>query len=565
MRESEENFATREQTGKLGNSKFRNVGMVSLALAVGGVLAGCQEKDISTPENHSNIPVSPVEAIAPFNSPKELELIEIKATEMAPLIREKQDPEEAMGRLENIDTLIRGIIKEVNEEDGVEVPITLLQGILFTESEVRGDAISPDAGHIGLGQISAAIAEQNNLRVDQNFAKKFLHENKVGRREILADWRIADERFDKRKNIYATVKELSRLSKLYHGDWQLAIWAYHAGEGNAHSILTEYIEAKTGLKFGGGKKIYDFVRQHRISYGSLMEAYLGSDQKFDGVREFFDSQGDESRDYYFRVLSAASTADRYFNHKAEFAKERAHFRSDEIQSVAQRIILDKEAEKFAKEHFIEGKEFKNSGDIESAIFRGEMVKPPVWAPSLGYTIRTDLIGEALEAQNVGGEEQRREVKDRFLHTRKETYGLILEIAQKFQAISPEAPPLVITKLSSTLAYERMTSKSQIKKPLNSCTGYSFVIGVNESFDNPETRRDWLKRLSGILWETQFINKEVIFRVFKKSIQVDLGSKSADKYLHYFNENNPEKSGKLEHQRGNFKLPFLFSKSSRRAG
>ena len=337
----------------------------------------------------------------------------------------------------------------------------------------------------------------------------------------------------------------------------MAIWGHHAGQGNVHKILSEYIRAKTGVKFGGGNKIYDFIHEHHISYGDLMEAYLNSDDKYDGVRAMMDHLSDDSKTYYPRILAASSTAYRAFYDWEAFAKERKRFRGDEVQTMPEKIVLRAEEKKWAKKFGA----YKNSGDVQAAILRGELVDVPVGATSLGFHVDTSQIGNSLKAGDVGGTEQLREIRNRYRHTAKETYGLLLDVAKRFKESNPDSPTLVITALTRSNAYQKKIGGFAAEKLSNHCTGHAFDISVPRSFGpEPAKQKKWLKNLVNVLQEIEFKNAEVLFLAEPVHnpvcIHVSIGPKSVRYYQKYYEKHVTSNEHKPENKKGNFTWPVV---------
>jgi len=110
----------------------------------------------------------------------------------------------------------------------------------------------------------------------------------------------------------------------------------------------------------------------------------------------------------------------------------------------------------------------------------------------------------------GGDEQLREIKSRFRHTAKETYGLILDVSMSFKEKYPDASPLVITALTRSIAYQKKIGGFAAESLSNHCTGHAFDISIPRSFGTePEEQKKRLKELAGVLQEIEFKKRRSI--------------------------------------------------------
>ncbi|MBX4181710.1 lytic transglycosylase domain-containing protein, partial [Candidatus Parcubacteria bacterium] len=112
-------------------------------------------------------------------------------------------------------------IKQKAAENGVPEDVAIGVGLL--ENGGSETAKSP-AGALGVFQLMPSTARSLGLTVNKN----------------------VDERKNPEKNIAAGMKYL-RANFDRFGDWGLATWAYHAGEGNVAKALKIYAKANQGI------------------------------------------------------------------------------------------------------------------------------------------------------------------------------------------------------------------------------------------------------------------------------------------------------------------------------
>jgi hypothetical protein len=85
------------------------------------------------------------------------------------------------------------------------------------------------------------------------------------------------------------------------GDWGLATWAYHAGEGNVSKALKIYAKANHGVDLAGVKnasQTREYVEQHGITVHKLL-----SDP---AVKQFTKKLNDDSSGYPYKVVATAT-------------------------------------------------------------------------------------------------------------------------------------------------------------------------------------------------------------------------------------------------------------------
>ena len=109
-----------------------------------------------------------------------------------------------------------------------------------------------------------------------------------------------DERKNPEKNIKAGMTYLAMNFERF-GDWGLATWAYHAGEGNVSKALKIYAKANHNVNLPSVNKpsvIRDYVEKHAITIHKLL-----SDPN---VKKFTRKLNDDSDGYPYKVIATSS-------------------------------------------------------------------------------------------------------------------------------------------------------------------------------------------------------------------------------------------------------------------
>ncbi|MDA0183536.1 lytic transglycosylase domain-containing protein [Solirubrobacter phytolaccae] len=200
----------------------------------------------------------------------------------------------------------------------------LLEGLVFLESAGRPDARAPGniTGAAGLTQILAETG-QNLLRMDidpdrsgsyTRRLERALREGNLKRAAALnRARRRVDDRFDPAKALAGTARYLQLALKEFDGREDLAFVSYHMGMGNLNNVL----EA-----FGGGPRPYvelyfdSTPRRHRAAFDKLA------------------SFGDDSSNYYWKLLAARDIMRAYRKDPAAVARTAAERARDESGRLA---------------------------------------------------------------------------------------------------------------------------------------------------------------------------------------------------------------------------------------
>lgn len=157
------------------------------------------------------------------------------------------------------------------------VPEDVAIGVGLLENGGSETAKSP-AGALGVFQLMPSTARSLGLAVNKK----------------------ADERVDPEKNIDAGVRYLA-LNYYRFGDWGMATWAYHAGEGNVAKAVQIYAKAHDGINLPGVQDpiaIRNYIGEKNLTIHKLL-----SD---DTVKQFTSKLHDDSDGYPYKVMATAT-------------------------------------------------------------------------------------------------------------------------------------------------------------------------------------------------------------------------------------------------------------------
>jgi soluble lytic murein transglycosylase-like protein len=157
------------------------------------------------------------------------------------------------------------------------VPEDVALGVALLENGGSETAVS-SAGALGVFQLMPGTARALGLEVDKK----------------------VDERKNVNKNIAAGVSYLKANFERF-GDWGLATWAYHAGEGNVSKALKLYAAANQGIALPGVKDAAK-LRAYVEKYGITIHKLLSSS----AVKVMTKKLSDDSAGYPYKVIATAS-------------------------------------------------------------------------------------------------------------------------------------------------------------------------------------------------------------------------------------------------------------------
>lgn len=166
-------------------------------------------------------------------------------------------------------------IREKARANGVPEDVAIGVGLL--ENGGSETAKSP-AGALGVFQLMPGTARGLGLVVNKKM----------------------DERRIPEKNIEAGMKYL-RSNYDRFGDWGLATWAYHAGEGNVTKALQMYAKANHGVTLPGVKgdaaRVRAYVEKYDVSINKLLSSAA--------VKPLTRKLNDDSAGYPYKVIATA--------------------------------------------------------------------------------------------------------------------------------------------------------------------------------------------------------------------------------------------------------------------
>lgn len=166
-------------------------------------------------------------------------------------------------------------IRQKAKENGVPEDVAIGVGLL--ENGGSETAKSP-AGALGVYQLMPGTARALGLTVNKK----------------------VDERTNPEKNIDAGMRYLKANFDRF-GDWGLATWAYHAGEGNVSKALQMYAKANSGISLPGVKepaKVRAYVEANKITIDKLLASAA--------VKPLTKKLKDDSAGYPYKVIATAN-------------------------------------------------------------------------------------------------------------------------------------------------------------------------------------------------------------------------------------------------------------------
>ncbi|MCR4279734.1 MAG: transglycosylase SLT domain-containing protein [Candidatus Zambryskibacteria bacterium] len=166
-------------------------------------------------------------------------------------------------------------IKTKAAQNGVPEDVAIGVGLL--ENGGSDTAVS-SAGALGVYQLMPGTARSLGLTVNKS----------------------VDERKNPIKNIDAGMRYLKNNYETF-GDWGLATWAYHAGEGNVSNALKRYAKANHGVTLKGMKDqatMRAYIQKHSITVHKLLSDPV--------VKQFTKKLKDDSSGYPFKVVATAT-------------------------------------------------------------------------------------------------------------------------------------------------------------------------------------------------------------------------------------------------------------------
>ena len=167
--------------------------------------------------------------------------------------------------------------KTIREKARVHgVPADVAIGVGLLENGGSETAKSP-AGALGVFQLMPGTARALGLKVTAK-----VDERRVPEKNIDAGMRYLRSNYDR------------------FGDWGLATWAYHAGEGNVSKALQLYAKANHGISLPGVKepaKLRAYVEKYDVDINKLLSSQA--------VKPLTKKLNDDSAGYPYKVIATA--------------------------------------------------------------------------------------------------------------------------------------------------------------------------------------------------------------------------------------------------------------------
>jgi len=238
-----------------------------------------------TEEPQSSLPSQKQEGYDVFHdlTPGAKEQAENTVKQMEEVIKKNGSYKEMVAVVLKHENTIRKFAQEYN------VPAEVALGIALIENGGGEDQISPGAGARGIMQLMPETAKEH-IKVD---IKKGV-----------------DERTDPVKNIYAGVRYLADLYKLFP-DWGIVTWGYHAGQGNIWWAIETYFKDTRGVDLGAitfAKEDMEALKMKQDYHNAVLKNRLNAHQILsnEAVKEqVITHLVDESELYFYKAVAGA--------------------------------------------------------------------------------------------------------------------------------------------------------------------------------------------------------------------------------------------------------------------
>ena len=307
---------------------------------------------------------------------------------------------------------------------GSDVDPDVLEGMVYLESGGRPDALASNdlSGAVGLTQILAETATGLlGMHVDLAQSRRLTTRiNKGGPKQAAREAlrRRADERFDARKSLAATVRYL-KLAQDKLGTQELAVVSYHMGIGNLQTAQDKYGSSDVPY----AQLYFDSTPlHHQASYA------------------FLASLGDSSSTYLWRVRAAEQIMARYRTDPAGLART-ATLQTNKNSSEE---VLRPEATTTV---------FTSADEIRAARSSGALNPLTAWRLRPDGLLVSPSMGEL--APRLG------EPRRLFRALAPEALATLLYLGAGVQAISATAPLTVTSSVRDT-PYQRLLVASNIE-------------------------------------------------------------------------------------------------------
>ncbi len=329
-----------------------------------------------------------------------------------------------------------------------------LEGTVFLESAGRPDVIagSDPANAAGLAQILAETGQNLlgmhvNLAASRRLTKKIARAHTAGRvRKLEAARRRVDARFDPTKALAGAARYLNIAKKRFGRD-DLAVTSYHMGIGNLENVLRAYA-GDTGTPIGS------LVREKHLSYA---RAYFDSSPlRHRQAWGLLSRLGDDSSNYYWKVLGAEQIMNLYDARPAQLARLS---RLQNARASAEEVLHPEGSTT----------QYADPAAIASGAAAGRLVTVPNDPQRYGFRV-DHFLGQF--AARLG---RRRAL---YRHLRPEALGLLVYMAVGTREIGGKATPLYLTSAVRDEQYQHLVATANIEATRGyslHTTGFTFDI------------------------------------------------------------------------------------------
>lgn len=357
---------------------------------------------------------------------------------------------------------------------GTGVDPALVEGIVFVESAGRPYAVagSDPAAATGLTQILASTATSLlGMHVDLATDRRLMAKLAAGGSSsqvtrLLAALRRADDRFDPRRALAATVRYLQQ-ARAKFGREDLAVVSYHMGIGNLHHVLQDY---DGGDAVPYAQLYFDTAPDHHADAFRLLTSF-----------------GDQSSLYYWRVLGAVQIMRLYRSDRA--ALRRLATLQTAWDSTADVLHPPDQTAAFA-----------DPAALSSAYAARTLVPLPRNGAQLGLRYARSM-GAAARAVHAPAALYR--------GLRPPALDLLSELAFRVRALSGSRAPLIV---QSTVEDRRYQARLGFENP-PATTGYSFALarryGTRAQASALQAMLDRLQALNLIGWARHFATIDIV--------------------------------------------------------
>ncbi|HEY1595946.1 MAG TPA: transglycosylase SLT domain-containing protein [Thermoleophilaceae bacterium] len=338
----------------------------------------------------------------------------------------------------------RPLVNRLAQRAGIDP--SALEGMIFLESAGRPDVIAGNdpADASGLAQILAEtghnlLGMHVNLAASRRLTIKIAKAHTTRRvRKLEAARRRVDARFDPRKAIAGAVRYLT-IAKRTLGRDDLAVTSYHMGIGNLQNVLRAYAN-------GGSTK--------GLSYAHVY--FDSSPLRHKAAWSLLSSFGDDSSNYYWKVLAAEQIMHLYRTRPAKLERQSA---LQNARASAEEVLHPEGSTP----------EYATPGAIAGAVTDRSLVPIPNDPQRYGFRIDLDLGQFATQLHRQ---------RALYRHLRPEALGLLVYLAAGTREIGGKATPLSVTSAVRDERYQHIVAAANIEATHGyslHTTGYTFDI------------------------------------------------------------------------------------------